>query len=234
MGNTAYCNFPKESLKKPKVGGYFSPNIERIIALDPTIVIMESSNEKLTTKLKTFGIESEVVSITSLENIKKSFLKIGKIIEKEQNAKDLIKRIEKKIQETKDLINNQKILIVFGENLKLDKPIFVSGQNLYFNDIIELSGNKNAFYSTRKGQPILNYEEIIGINPDIIIILAPYMNEKKLTKEAIKKPWFQMPINAGKNRKVYVIDKEYAGIASDRLTLFLDDFKEFLIDAKSR
>jgi len=51
VGNTEYCKFPKESLAVEKVGGYFNPSLEKILSLNPSIVIMQRNNYKLGQKL---------------------------------------------------------------------------------------------------------------------------------------------------------------------------------------
>jgi iron complex transport system substrate-binding protein len=37
-----------------------------------------------------------------------------------------------------------------------------------------------------------------------------------------------LSINAAKDKQIYIIDKKYAGVPSDRLVLFLKDFKDIL------
>jgi len=234
VGNTTFCNFPKEAQSVKKVGGYFSPSLEKILALKPDIVIMQQNNFKLSLKLQKLGIKTMVTKIDKLESIRKAILKIGVYLDKEKNAKSIILDIDNRLKELKGIIKDKKILMVFGHNTNLSKQIFVAGQNLYFEDIINLSGNKNAFYSKRLGQPILNMENIIATNADIVVLVAPFTKEKGLTKKELIAPWLKLPINAAKTGAVYVVDKHYAGIASNRLVYFLRDFRSFLVDAKNR
>ena len=234
VGNTTFCNYPEDAKNKQKVGGYFSPSLEKIISLKPDIVIMQNSSIKLSKKLNKLGIKTKVVKLKTLEDIQNTIKTIGKVLNKQTKANTILDELEYKLIQTQHIVKNKKILIVIGHNIKLDKRIFVVGQNLYFDDIIKNSGNINAFNSTRVGQPILNMENIIATNPDIVILLAPYIKKKGLLKADLIKPWLELPINVAKTKAVYVLDKDYAGISSDRLRLFLDDFKGYLIDAKTR
>jgi iron complex transport system substrate-binding protein len=234
VGNTTFCDYPKESIDKPKVGGYFSPSLEKIISLKPDIVIMQKNNANLAPKLNHFGIKTKVIEIDRLDNIKNSIEYIGTLINKDKKAKELLTQLEISLNSTKDIVTNKKILIVIGHNLSLDSKIFVVGQNLYLDDIISYSGNQNALIQTRKGQPILNLEGIIATNPDIVIVLAPYMKDKKLTKDDLIAPWLKLPINATKQKDIYIVDGRYAGVASDRLILFLKDYKRFLENVRDK
>ncbi len=233
VANTTYCNYPKESIKKPKVGGYFSPNLEKIVTLHPDIVLMQE-NTKFAQKLLKLGIKTELFKLQTINDIKKSIIRIGTILNKEEKAKKIIQTIDIKLKSIKNIIHNKKILIVIGHNTSLDKKIFVVGHNLYLDDIIKESGNKNAFTINTFSQPILNLENIIALNPDIVILLTPYMKRKNLTKKDLLKPWKNLPLKASQNNTIYIESHEYAGIPSNRLIYFLNDFKSFLENAKTK
>lgn len=234
VGNTEYCTYPASSKSVPKVGGYFSPNLEKILALSPSIVIMQSNNHALSKKLQKLGIKTKTIHIDRLPHIKNAINELGVLLLKESQAKHIIANINTALEAIQGISKDKKILIVIGHNTSLVKQIFVVGQNLYLDDIINHSGNTNALQSKRKGQPILNQENIIATNPDIVILLAHSMHQKGLTKFDLKEPWRALPINAGKTNSIYIIDKEYSGIPSDRLVLFLQDFKKILEHAQNR
>ena len=234
VGNTQYCTYPKASQSVPKVGGYFSPSLEKILALKPSIVIMQQNNRKLGQRLEKLGIKTKVIQIDRLPHIQKAITELGTLLHKEKEAKAIVSHINQSLDDIKGIVKDKKILMVIGHNTSLVKQIFVVGQNLYLDDIINASGNTNALHSTRKGQPILNQENIIATNPDIVILLAHSMHQKGLTEYDLKEPWRELPINAGKTNNIYIIDKEYSGIPSDRLVLFLRDFKKILEHVKNR
>ncbi len=233
VGNTDYALYPKASIKVPKVGGYFSPSLEKIVSLQPTLVIMQQNNHKLSLKLGQLGIKTKIIKIDKLENIKKSIIEIGDILDKKESAKKIVKNINDELKNLKNIVTNKKILIVFGRYIKLDKQVFVAGQNLYFDEIINESNNTNALQSERKGQPILNMENIIASNPDIVLLLARCQTDGVDNKELIK-PWLELPISASKTNSIYVNNNIYASMPSDRLVLFLKDFKNMLDDYKER
>ena len=233
IANTDYALFPEASQKLPKVGGYFSPNLEKIIALKPTIVIMQNNNHKLSLKLKRLGIKSKVIKIDKLESINSAILEIGLLLKKEKKAKHIVENINLKRSKLKNIISGKKILIVFGRNAELSKQVFVAGQNLYYDEIINESNNTNALHSERKGQPILNMENLIACNPDIVLLLARCQADG-LNNEALIKPWLELPISAAKTKSIYINSNIYAGIPSDRLALFLEDFRAILEDYRDK
>jgi len=233
VGNTTYSHYPKASDKVPKVGGYFSPSLEKIVALKPTLVIMQDNNQKLSSKLNRLGIKTKVIKIDTLKSINQSILDIGKELKREEKAKEIVESINQERKKLQNIVSGKKILIVFGRNLTLDKQVFVAGQNLYYDEIINDSNNSNALQSNRKGQPILNMENIIACNPDIVLLLVRCQADG-LNSEELIKPWLELPINASKTKSIYINSNVYASIPSDRLVLFLQDFRAMLEDYRAK
>lgn len=232
VGNTEYCTYPPQAVKKPKVGGYFSPSLEKILALSPDIVITQDNNAPLEQKLTQLGIKTMVFKIDTIDSIKKAIVAIAKPLNAQAKAALIIQKIDKSLLAVKGVVKNKKILIVIGSPTDLSKEIYVAGQNLYFDEIIKASGNVNALQSSRKGQPVLNLEKILTMNPDIVIILAPLMKERHITREMVLKPWRNLPINASRTHTVFIEEGEYAGIPSDRVVHFIDDFGGVLRESK--
>jgi len=233
VANTDYALFPKESMNIPKVGGYFSPSLEKIVALNPSLVVMQQNNHKLSQKLEKLGIKTKVVQIDKLKNIKKTILDMGDILNKNEEAEKIVKNINEELKSLHNIVHDKKILIVFGRNTTLSKQVYVAGQNLYFDEIINESNNTNALQSSRKGQPILNMENIIASNPNIVLLLARCDADSISNKELIKL-WKELPISASKNDAIYINNHIYASMPSDRLVLFLKDFHELLKDYKTK
>ncbi len=234
VANTEYCNYPKASLFVPKVGGYFSVSLEKIVAHKPSLVLVQKNNEKVAQKLEKLGIKTAVIYIDTLAHIKKSIIEIGTLVHQEKEAQNIIASIEYELNAIKNIVTDKKVLIVIGHNTTLVKRIFVAGQNLYFDNIIEASGNSNALQSKRKGQPILNRENLIASNPDIVILLTPRKKAYKLQDSDLLNPWKSLPIEASKSDDIYIIDKHYAGIPSHRLIYFLRDFRAILTQYKDK
>jgi len=223
VGNTTHAVYPEASKSVPKVGGYFAPSLEKIVALEPTLVLMQKNNLELKKSLARFGIETMVVRIDSLSGIKEAFATIGKRLGKEERAKGITTKIDVAIEGLKALPRSgKKMLIAFGRQQDLAKPIYVAGRDLYFNEVITLAGLTNALQSDRPGQPVLGMEGIIATNPDIVLILSPYSRELGISPDAVRHDWMKLPVTAAKNGQVYVIDEPYCSMPSDRIIPFLD------------
>ena len=229
VANTDYALYPEASKKLPKVGGFFSPSLEKIVALKPTLVIMQKNNYKLSLKLKRLGVQTKIIKVDKLQSIKDAILEIGAVVKKERRAKEIVEEINQELHKLQGVVEGKKILIVFGQYTDLSRQVFVAGQNLYYDEIINESNNRNALQSKRKGQPILNMENIIASNPDIVLLLVR-KEKSEINKNRLIKPWLELPISAAKSHAIFINSNIYAGIPSDRLVLFLRDFRAMLED----
>lgn len=234
VANTAYCNYPRESKKVKKVGGYANISLEKILKVKPTLVLTQNYNQKLINNLKALGIKTLVFKTDTIESIKHTIKTLGKEFDKQKKANELIYSIDKSLKSIENIITNQKIMIVIHPSKNLKKSIFIAGNNLYFNDILKASGNKNAYISKNQAQPVLNVEKIIALNPDIVIILAAFFENDKEALDEVINVWKKLPIKASIKDNIYAIDKEYAGIPSHRVKYFIKDYKKILVDVKNK
>ncbi|MCT7909011.1 helical backbone metal receptor [Arcobacter lacus] len=234
VANTKFCDFPEESKFIPKIGSYNNISLEKVLKLNPTVVITQNYDDKLNSNLEALNIKVKIYKTQNLSDIKYSIEDLGEYFNKIEKAKKLNQDIDNALKELENIVTNQKILIVFSPQQTLSNDIYVAGNYVYFEDIINASSNQNAYKSNSKAQPVLNTEKIINLNPDIIVLLTPFLENNKNEQENIINLWKSLPINASKNSNIYTIDKLYAGISSHRVALFIKDFKKILENVRDK
>ncbi len=234
VANTNYCDFPEESKAILKIGGYNNISLEKILETKPTVVIGQDYDEKLNSNLKALGIKTLIYKTNTISSIKNTINELGNFFDKKEKAKELISNIDNALTSVNSIVENKKILIVISPKKSLSNQIYITGNFLYFEDIIKQSGNKNAYSSTNPAQPVVNTEKVIGMNPDIIVLLTPFLDGKKQEQQEIINAWKQLPINAAKDDNIYTVDKLYAGIPSQRVEFFIKDFKKILENVRNK
>ena len=234
VANTQYCDFPEESKSVKKVGGYATISLEKILEAKPTVVIAQNYDAKMLANLKSLNIKTMIFKTDTLSSIKSTITTLGEYFKVQPRAKELNSKIDSSLNSLSGLVSNKKVLLVIGPRKDLNNQIYITGNNLYFEDIIKASGNKNAYFSTSTNQPVVNSEKIINMNPDIIIMLSPFLDGKKEEQKELLDSWLKLPVNASINKNIYFIDKEYAGIPSQRVIYFMRDFKKILENVKSK
>ena len=234
VANTKYCDFPLESKKVKKVGGYSTISLEKILESKPTVVIAQNYDAKMLRNLKNLNIKTMIFKTDTISSIKNTIKTLGEYFGKQEKANELISNIDISLKSLENIVLDKKILIVIGPRKNLNNQIYITGNNLYFEDIIKASGNKNAYFSTSTNQPVVNSEKIINMNPDIIVMISPFLDGKEKEQKELIKLWQTLPVNASIKNNIYIVDKLYAGIPSQRVIYFMKDFKKILENVRNK
>lgn len=234
VANTQHSDFPLESKSIKKIGGYNSISLEKILKVNPTVVVGQDYDEKLNSNLKALGITTLSYKTNTISLIKNTINELGIFFKQEEKAKELNTNIDNAMTSLAEIVKDKKILIIISPKDSLSNQIFVSGNHIYFEDVILASGNKNAYFSNSTAQPVVNTEKIIGMNPDIIILLAPFLEDDLKAQTKLINTWKQLPINASKDDNIYTIDKLYAGIPSHRVEYFIKDYRKILENVRNK
>ncbi len=221
VGTSSFSIYPKEAQELPVIGGYENPHIERILALKPTLVVGQMFNKSTLEKLTYFKIKTLILNLKDIKNIKLSIELLSKEIESDM-ANELIRDINNSISSALKNQHPHSVMIVYGLREDLRSSTYIAGYNIFFQDIIELSGNTNAYTSKTTSQPVLNYENIIALNPDQIIILHSHATEANVDVKKALASWYKLPTNASKNGNISIVDESYLHIPSHRIALTIN------------
>jgi iron complex transport system substrate-binding protein len=219
VATSSYSLHPKEAQKLPIVGGYESPHIEKIISHAPTLVVGQTYNQKSLEGLKHFHIQTLPLKLKTIKDIINSIALLGKALNKTQEANSLITNINNTLKSIEKTTKPHSVMIVFGLKEDLRSGIYIAGKNIFFDDIITQSANTNVYTDNTTNQPVLNYENVIALNPDQIIILHSHATGANVDVEKALKAWYALPTNASKNKKISVVDEDYLHIPSHRVAL---------------
>jgi iron complex transport system substrate-binding protein len=217
VGTSSYSLYPKAAQKLPIVGGYTKPNIEKILARKPSLVVGQTFNRDTLQKLHYFHIKTLMLQLKTITDIQKSIALLGKTISKTTNANKLITNITDAIKSITKSKHPHSVLIVYGLKEDLRNGIYAAGKNIFFNDIIKLSGNTNVCENIHSEQPVLSYENIIALNPEQIILLHSHASQPNINTKKVLNAWYALPTQAAKNKQISIIDEEYLHIPSQRV-----------------
>ena len=215
-----YSLYPKEAQSLPVIGSYLNPHLEKIIALSPTLVVAQEFNQEVLEQLKRFGIKTLMLKLQTIEDIKSSISKLA--TELHANPKTLTDEIDDAIKNAPKSKTPHKVMIVYGLHEDLRSGIYIAGNEIFFNDIISLCNNTNAYTANQTNQPILGYENVIALNPDQIIILHSRASNPHVNEEKALSMWHSIPTNASKNRRITVVYESYINIPSHRVALSIE------------
>ncbi|KNF10140.1 putative iron (III) dicitrate transport substrate binding protein [Gottschalkia purinilytica] len=213
VGVTDYCDYPEEAKSKQKIGGFQDPNIEKIIELNPDLVIQTGIvGEDTYKKLKEAGIAVLTLDPKSIQDVNKTLERVGIATNTKSQAKKIINNINKQkdevVNKVKNIKNKPKVFYEVWH-----EPLTTAGIGSFVDEFITLAGGENIGRDAKGEYPQYSVEKLIEKNPDVYILTNHGRSENDLKSVAQLKS-----ISAIKNNKVYVLDDNLVSRAGPRIT----------------
>lgn len=211
-----YTLYPPLLQQRPKVGGYTSFSLEKVLKFKPTLVIGLPYQKPFLKQLEAFGIKTLELKLESIQDIEMSIIKVATALQEEDAAQRLVQQIEDAKHNQKQPKQKPSVLIVFASSSQLSKGVYVAGHDLFFEEILDICGATNAYTDNYSLQPVLSLESIIAADPEYVLLLMGPLD--KVDPKALKARWMQLPIKAVKNHHIRIIQNDYILIPSQRIS----------------
>jgi iron complex transport system substrate-binding protein len=199
-------DYPPQTLKKPKIGTFWQPNLEAIIAAKPKLIIAENfeQQKQATRQLEQLGYPVLIVSLNNIQELFDTIDTIGKATGKKTEAGRLAADIKSKLINLSGRLSTGRKFTVLW--VMQTNPIRVAGRDTFANELIELAGGLNAIGQTVQKYPPVGIEEIIAAAPEVIIQPAMGTGDIEAQQKAAVEFWSKWPnLPAVKNNRIYVI-----------------------------
>jgi len=202
VANTAYCDFPETSNKIPKVGSWIYINDEAVKKFQPDLVItstvVQQNAEKRYRDFNHLHLDPR-----SLADIYESIILLGKTINKEAEAKELVSQLKTEADQIRKRATKTTPRVYIEEWFK---PPMASGN--WVPDIVELAGGK--YFPGIKKEEIsrkVSDEEIIAFDPEVIFVSYCGYKDKSDPKMVLERKGWQN-IAAIKAGRVHVLNDD--------------------------
>jgi iron complex transport system substrate-binding protein len=190
--------------------GQVAPNLEKIIALKPDLVIgAEGFSNQTTDKLKQLGIPILLTKIDKWESLSELTKNLAETIKADPKA--LLNRYQSFINPASK--SNISTLVLVSR-----QPILSPNGSSWAGDILSKFAIKNITAELQGKSPIKGYitlsaEKVLEANPEVLIVVnPPQSNAKTSILDEFKKEPFWNQLQAIKNNRVYVFD--YYGLVN--------------------
>jgi iron complex transport system substrate-binding protein len=183
--------------KIPSPGNWDFVNLESVVALQPDLVIIWSSQKESIEAIEERGIAVYGVFLQSLDDVYKEIADLGQLTGRQTRADSLLAYTQHEIARlktlTRPLSNDRSVYFIWPQGL-----LETSGTSSTVNELIELAGAKNVCRSTHE-HLVVNMESVLEWNPDVIIM---WYNAARLPSDIMNIPEWRN-VSAVKNKQIY-------------------------------
>lgn len=210
---------PKKYQKATELGTAMAPDMETLSTLKPDLILSPNSLESdLASKYEKIGISSSFLNLKSVSGMFKSIEELGKLLDKEDKAEELINQFVDYMVAFREKYQNQtspRVLILMGLP---GGSYVVATESSYVGDLVKLAGGTNI-YGNGDGQDFINVnvEDMLQQNPDIILRTSHAMPEEVTNyfKEEFQENVIWSQFTAVQNGRVYDLDNNYFGMSAN-------------------
>lgn len=229
-GVVSYSNFPAAAKNIPQIGSYNSIDIEKIVALNPDLIVAwKSGNPPLQiSKLKKLGLNVYTSETRNFNDIPSTILRLGVLMNTDSTAKrsatDFNERLNELTKRYPKTNNKKRVFIQIW-----NQPIMsINGKHL-ISKIVEHCNGENIFQNSEQFTLSLDPETIIQKNPDIIFVTR----EGKLGNSWLSrwKRWKFM--TAVKQNQLYTVNPDYVVRHTPRILDGIEQICRFIHSKKS-
>ena len=213
--------FPKLSSEKEFVGKWYSPDIEKILTLEPDAVFAYGEwpdSEKLEDKLPPTVIVVRL-DFYKPETLRDEMLKLGYLLEEEENARKYIEWHDKYVDEIEDKVSGipedekpNVFLDNSGKESTTTRKTYARKSG-GISTLCEFAGGKNIAAELEAAYPEVELEKILKQNPEVIVGLSNsggYETDDESETEEEYERIVELPgfdnITAVADKRVYLID----------------------------
>jgi iron complex transport system substrate-binding protein len=208
VGVSSFDTYPAEVETKPKVGGLFDPNFERILTLRPDMVITYGSQDELTTRLKAANLPWFPYRHGGLADVTSTIRTLGVQTGHAERANALATQIERELAAVKVRAAGKarpRTLIVIGREDGSLRGLFVSGGVGFLHDLVELAGGRNVMADVPREGLQLSSEQLLVRAPEVIIELRglTWPADRRAAELAI---WRHARIPAATSGRIHILN----------------------------
>ncbi len=228
VGVVSYSDYPKEALSKPLIGSHNAINLEKIIQLNPDLILGWTSGNrpKDIKRLKELGFQVQLFDVSKLDDIPNQIENLGQLVGDPIKAKQTAQALRKTLKNVRQTYQKRPPITSFYQIWH--KPIITMNGDQFISQAITTCGAQNAFSDLPKLTATIGLESLFKRNPQIFLLGGQASFQQNWYTF-----WQQYPkLQAVKNQQIYLLNNNYYQRPTARLINALDDLCQKIDQAR--
>ncbi len=223
VGVGSYDSYPSEVERLPRIGALLDPDVERILALKPDLMVLYASQTELQAQLSRAGIRLFTYRHGSLPDILDTIRRLGAAAGSGAQADALAARVQRELDAVRTNVAaaaRPRVMLVIGRESGSLRTINVSGGYGFLHDLVELAGGRNVFADVKRESLNVSTETVLARAPDVILELryAEQADSAALARE--RRAWSALAgVPAVRTGRVYVLYGSELVVPGPRVTI---------------
>ena len=232
VGVGTFDRFPPEVSRFPRVGGLLDPNVERMLALKPDLMIVYETQTNLISQLTRAGVPMFRYRHQGLPDIVQTMRSLGTRIGAVKEAEAAAGRIEARLADVRRRVDGRprpRTLLVFGREPGSLRRIEASGGYGFLHDLLELAGGNDVLSDFQRQSVEMSTEMVLARAPEVIIELQYGDSPRRQQIDAETRVWDALPsVPAVRQKQVHLLVGDEFVVPGPRIVQAAERFARVL------
>lgn len=169
VGVGEYTDAPPQAARLPKVGSALAINLEALLALQPSLVLIWDGGTPVAqvARLKALGLRSESFRIRDLDGIADALERLGRRLGHAEAAQAAAQAYRQRLAALRAQYRDRPRLRVFYQ---IDSgPVYTINRDSPIHAALELCGADNVFAALPTVSATVSAEAILAADPDVVV-----------------------------------------------------------------
>jgi iron complex transport system substrate-binding protein len=218
---SSYDEFPPDVKSLPRVGALLDPDVERILALRPDLVVSYGSQTDLQTQLDRAGIPVFSYRHAGLEGMFQTIRALGAAAGRQGESERLARSVQGQLDAIRARVQGRprpRTLLVFERDPMTLRGLYASGGRGFLHEMLEIAGGTNVFADVQREAMQPSQETLLTRAPDVIVEIRATGLLAVGAKSDARKAWAGLgSIPAVRNDRIYVLYGEHLVVPGPRV-----------------
>jgi len=221
VGVGDFATYPPEARAKPRVGGEMNPNFERILSLQPDLVVVQGKAESLDAFCQRYGIALLRIEPDDIATTTAGMHTLGRAVGREAEADRLVARIRLDLAAVALRVAGRprpKVFLCLGRQIGSLRSLFSTGRGTFLAELLAVAGGENVLADIEQPYPQVSKESLVRRAPDVVIELHPGRVLSEADRQGVLADWKALgTLPAAAQGRVHVLTDDFLLIPGPRM-----------------
>ena len=204
VATVEHADYPQAAQHIARVGGHHGIQIEKILALQPDLIIAWQSGNKQADldKLTQLGLPVVYSEAKEIDQLAEELRYFGQLTAREAAAEKVAQAFTERLLALRKQYQNSRAIAAFYQ--LWPDPLMTVGPNSWLQQVLDVCQAGNVFATAQSDYPQISIENVIAAQPEVIII--PQQQSGQANPSVAWQHWPSIP--AVKQQQLITVDAD--------------------------
>lgn len=231
VGVSDYCTYPPGVNKLPSVGGWHNPDLEKLIALRPDLVVVDEGQAPFVQgELTDLGMPFIVGSDRTIQDVYTAMAALGEATGHVEEAARLAAATREgllRVSRETAFLPKPRVVLIVSRTPGTLRDLCAATEGSFLAELVEIAGGRTVLPSATRGYEKLDKEKLLAMNPDFILDFI-HGQKSPLADDSVA-VWSELPeLQAVRAGRVHGVNEDYVPHASQRMVQTAELFERLI------